>query len=274
MAEVRPARRLFPAGPFLPIMLGLITVAWVTLALWEVSPYGRYLDHGNWTQAGLAGAICSFLPQGELVFPLLLYTGGWLLMSAAMMLPTTLPLLDIFRRMTTGRPDSSALLILVIGGYLLAWASFGAVAHLLDIGVNNAVRQSAWLTFNGWALGVAVLVLAGAFQFSSAKNYCLTRCRAPFSFVVSHWHGVSPRKEALWLGISHGIFCVGCCWALMLLMFVVGTGSVGWMLMLGAVMALEKNLSGNGWLTRNIGTVLGIALFAGATLITAVHLGA
>jgi predicted metal-binding membrane protein len=273
MAKVKSKRRLFHTGPFLPIMLGLIAFAWVALALWEASPYGRYLDHGNWTQAGLAGAICSFLPQGEFVLPLLLYTGGWLLMSSAMMLPTTLPLLDVFRRMTASRPDASALLVLVIGGYLLAWAGFGVGAHLLDIGVNNTVRQSTWLTFNGWALGAAVLVLAGAFQFSSVKYYCLTRCRAPFSFVVSHWHGVSPRREALWLGISHGIFCVGCCWALMLLMFVVGTGSVGWMLVLGAVMALEKNLSGNGWLTRYFGAGLGIVLFAGATLIIATHLG-
>ncbi len=268
------ARRFFAAGPFLPVMVGLIVLAWVTLVLWEASPYGRYLDHGDWTQAGLAGAICSFLPQGEVMVPLLLYAGGWLLMSAAMMLPTTLPLLEVFRRLTAERADARALLVLVIVGYLLAWAGFGIVAHLLDIGVNGAVRQSTWLTFNGWALGAAVLALAGAFQFSALKHHCLTRCRAPFSFVVSHWHGVAPRKEALWLGISHGIFCVGCCWALMLLMFVVGTGSVGWMLALGAVMALEKNLRGNGWLTRNLGAGLGVALIAGAALITAAHLGA
>lgn len=271
MAELNFARRFFAAGPFLPILVGLIVLAWVTLALWEVSPYGRYLEHGNWTEVGLAGAICSFLPKGETVLPLVLYAGGWLLMSAAMMLPTTLPLLEVFRRMTGGRADAQTLMILVIGGYLLAWISFGLVAHLLDIGVNSAVRQSAWLTFNGWVLGAAVLTLAGAFQFSSLKHYCLTRCRAPFSFVVSHWHGVAPKREALWLGISHGIFCVGCCWALMLLMFTVGTGSVGWMLALGAVMALEKNFPGNGWLARNLGSGLGIVLIVGAALITVAH---
>lgn len=264
----------FTGGLFAPVMLGLIAFAWAALALWEASPYGRYLDHGNWTEIGLAGTICSFLPQGEILFPLLLYTGGWLLMSAAMMLPTTLPLLEIFRRMTSGRADAFSLLALVIGGYLLAWAGFGAAAHILDIGINIVVQQSNWLIFNGWALGVVVLALAGAFQFSSLKHHCLTRCRAPFSFVVSHWHGIAPKREALLLGISHGIFCVGCCWALMLLMFVVGTGSVGWMLALGAVMALEKNLQGNNWLTRNMGAGIGVVLVAGAIFITAAHLGA
>ena len=259
---------------FLPVMLGLIALAWATLALWEASPYGRYLDHGNWTEIGLAGAICAFLPQGEFLFPLLLYTGGWLLMSAAMMLPTTLPLLEVFRRMTAARADAPSLLTFVICGYLLAWSGFGVVAHLLDIAVNLAVRQSDWLVFNGWALGAAVLALAGAFQFSALKHYCLTRCRAPLSFVISRWHGRAPRREALRLGLAHGIFCVGCCWAMMLLMFIVGTGSVGWMLVLGAAMAVEKNLTGNGWLSRHIGTVFGIALLAGASAITVTHLAA
>ncbi len=90
--------------------------------------------------------------------------------------------------------------------------------------------------------------------------------------MVSRWHGRSPRREALRLGLAHGVFCVGCCWALMLLMFVVGTGSVGWMLALGAVMALEKNLAGPGLLSRHLGTALGIALLAGASAITVTHL--
>jgi len=263
--------RIIAGGMFPPVMLGLIGLAWATLALWEASPYGRYLDHGNWTEIGLAGAICTFLPQGELLVPLLLYSGGWLLMSAAMMLPTTLPLLEVFRRMIGGRPDATSLVALVICGYILIWGGFGVVAHLLDIGVNFLVRETPWLAFNGWALGAAVLALAGWFQFSALKHHCLTRCRAPFSFVVSRWHGVAPRRESLRLGLAHGVFCVGCCWALMLLMFIVGTGSVGWMLVLGAVMALEKNLAGYGWLSRHLGDVIGLALFAGATAITVSH---
>ena len=67
----------------------LITLAWLTLWIWEQSPYGRYIDHGRWTEIGLAGSICRVLPNGAVVLPWLLYVGGWVLMTAAMMLPTT-----------------------------------------------------------------------------------------------------------------------------------------------------------------------------------------
>jgi predicted metal-binding membrane protein len=211
-------------GLFPPVLLGLIGLAWATLFLWEASPYGRYLDHGSWTEIGLAATLCSALPQGEVLLPALLYSGGWLLMSAAMMLPTTLPLLAVFRRLVSGRAEARLLVALVIGGYLVAWWGFGLAAHALDGALHLLVRGSTWLPFNGWAIGAAVLAVAGAFQFSSLKHHCLTRCRTPFSFVASRWHGRAPRWEALRLGLAHGVFCVGCCWALMLLMFVVGTG--------------------------------------------------
>ena len=104
------------------MVMGLLTVfAWVTLWLWAGSPYGRYLDHGDWTQIGLAGTICAALPAGEVLLPALLYVAGWVLMLAAMMLPTTLPLLEIYRRLVRRRADRFLLLGLVIGGYLAAW---------------------------------------------------------------------------------------------------------------------------------------------------------
>ena len=101
---------------------------------------------------------------------------------------------------------------------------------------------SPWLTFNGWLIGAAGLALAGLFQFSALKQRCLEQCRTPLWFVTRFWGGQAQRRQAFLLGVHHGLFCVGCCWALMLLMFVVGMGSVGWMLLLGALMAAEKNL--------------------------------
>ena len=89
-----------------------------------------------------------------------------------------------------------------------------------------------WLVRHGWLVGAVVLAGAGAFQFSALKYRCLDRCRTPFAFVDPHWRGVSARPRRLALGLSHGLFCVGCCWALMLLMFVVGMGNLGWMLVL------------------------------------------
>jgi predicted metal-binding membrane protein len=247
----------------MPLIGGLIALSWVTLFLWEKSPYGRYLDHGRWTDIGLAGRICGALPAGNMVLPLLLYAGGWLLMSAAMMLPTTLPLLDRFQRMVAARPGRAGLVALLIAGYLMAWAGFGVAAHGLDLGLHAMARQTAWLPSHGWLIGAAVLLTAGAFQFSELKYRCLDRCRTPFGFIVEHWRGVRPRLEAFRLGLDHGLFCVGCCWAIMLLMFVVGTGSVGWMLALGAVMALEKN---SPW-GRRLSHPLGAALIGWAALI-------
>src|SRR6516165_5135506 len=125
---------------FVPIMGGLLGTAWIALFLWDQSPYGRYLDHGRWTELGVAAAICRVLPGGDLLLPGLLYAGGWLLMLAAMMLPTTLPLLQRFDRLAAARGDRIELIALLIAGYLLVWLGFGLAAHLLDAG---AARDGA-----------------------------------------------------------------------------------------------------------------------------------
>lgn len=241
---------------FLAAMGALLSTAWAVLWLWQHSAYGRYLDHGDWTEAGFAANLCQSLPAGDWLVPLSLYAVGWLLMSAAMMLPTALPLVARFRHMVRQRPDGGRLTWLLIVGYLAVWLGFGVVAHLLDLAVHEVAGRSIWLTFNGWAIGVTVIALAGLFQFSGPKDLCLDRCRAPLGFILRHWRGPAPRRQALVIGLDHGLFCVGCCWALMLLMFVVGTASVGWMLLLGAVMAAEKNLPGGERLAQPIGLAL------------------
>ncbi len=254
---------------FRALMALLIGGAWLALALWSASPYGRYLDHGRWGDAGALAAICRAVPQGEIVVPALLHGGGWALMIAAMMLPTTLPLLEMFRRMTAQRTDAGRLVALAVAGYLVAWLGFGLLAHGLDTLVHALALRVPWIAGNGWAVGAAVLAGAGLFQFSALKYRCLEKCRAPLGFVIEHWHGRTPARDALRLGLDHGLFCVGCCWALMLLMFVVGTGSLGWMLALAAVMAAEKNLPGG----RRLSAPLGVALIAWAAAIVASQAG-
>jgi len=245
---------------FRVLMAGLVASAWLALWAWSSGPYARYLEHGRWTDVGIATQICRALPAGEVLVPALLYASGWVLMIAAMMLPTTLPLIEIFRRMTAGRPDATRLVALVIAGYVCAWLGFGVAAHAADWLLHAAAARIDRLAANGWVIGVAVLSVAGLFQFSALKYRCLDKCRAPLGFVLERWRGRSPARDALRIGIGHGIFCVGCCWALMLLMFVVGTASIGWMLALGAVMAAEKNLPGG----RRISAPLGVALLAWA----------
>jgi predicted metal-binding membrane protein len=247
----------------------LAVAAWVSIALWSTSPYGRYLDHGGWLDPVWLEALCRALPQGTVVVPALLHVAAWLLMIVAMMLPTTLPLLGVVARVSSGRDDSAALLGLCVLGYVAAWSGFGLVAHAADSGLHAAVGASSWLAGHGWVIGALVLAGAGAFQFSSLKYRCLERCRTPFGFVNARWRGLAPAREAFRIGFDHGLFCVGCCWALMLVMFVVGMGNLGWMLVLAALMAAEKNLP----VGRRLAAPVGIGLLAWAAVTVAANLG-
>ena len=245
------------AAPAL-VVAALSVAAWLTLALWAASPYARYVEHGGWADIGAVAALCRALPRGEIVVPAALHALAWLLMITAMMLPTALPLVTLFRRITAGRPDEPALVARLLAGYALAWFGFGVIAHALDAAIGLAAARSGWLALHGSYVAAGVLVGAGLFQFSALKYRCLEQCRTPFSFVTSRWGGRAPARDALRIGLDHGVFCVGCCWALMLVMFVVGIGSIGWMLALAAVMAAEKNLP---W-GRQLRTPVGVGLIA------------
>jgi predicted metal-binding membrane protein len=131
------------------------------------------------------------------------------------------------------------------------------------------VAQSAWLEAHAWAMGAGILVLAGLYQFTPLKYACLDKCRSPLSFITEHWRGNQERTQAFRLGMRHGLFCIGCCWSLMLLMFAVGVGNLGWMLVLGALMAIEKNLPWGRRVSAPLGVVLlcwGLALGLEAVL--------
>jgi predicted metal-binding membrane protein len=252
---------------FLPVLLALIALSWATLWIWAGSPYGRYLDHDDWATAGPAAFVCRTIPGGDVVVPALLYAIAWPLMTAAMMLPTILPLFDIFDRLTAARRDHGRLLVLLGLGYMSVWAAFGVLAHGLHTVVLSLFSRIPVLAWNGWLVGVAFIALAGAFQFSALKYRCLDKCRTPLSFVMRHWRGGSQARQAFMLGAHHGLFCVGCCWALMLVMFAVGMGSLGWMLLLASAMAIEKNIP---W-GRRLSTPLGVALLAWAIAMAAAY---
>jgi predicted metal-binding membrane protein len=257
------------AAPHLPLALGLIAalslLAWAALATWSAGPYARFLDHGRWTDLPLLGAWCSSLPRAEAVTSAIFHGGAWLLMIAAMMLPTVLPLLAVVRRVTAARPDAGLVITLVVAGYGLVWSAFGALAFGVDALVRDTAGRSAWLAAHGSLLGAAVLGMAGAFQFSALKYRCLDRCRTPFGFVNQYWRGRHAALDGLRIGVMHGLFCVGCCWALMLVMFVVGMGNLAWMLLLAALMATEKNLPQG----RRIAAPVGLALLAWAAALAA-----
>jgi predicted metal-binding membrane protein len=256
---------------FLPLFGALVLLAWASLWAWSRSPYGAWLGHEDWTAAGPLADLCRRLPGGELVVPAAIYALAWIVMTAAMMLPSTLPLLSMFDRLSAARADHGRLMVLLVLGYLAVWGLFGVLAH----GVHAAVLWAfSWtaarlpaLAWQGWIIAAAVVATAGAFQFSELKRRCLARCRSPFGFINRHWRGGAGSAQAFALGAHHGLFCVGCCWALMLLMFALGAGSLGWMLLLAAAMAVEKNVS---W-GRRLSAPLGVLLLGWAGVMVASH---
>ena len=252
---------------FVPILAALVAFAWVALWAWTRSPYGSYVEQGNWIASGSIAFMCRVVPGGNVIVPVLLEAVAWILMTTAMMLPTILPLFNAFDRLTGERPDHGRLLTLLGLGYMTIWGAFGLLAHALHSALLSVLARVPLLVWNGWLIGVAIIALAGAFQFSRFKYQCLEKCRTPLSFVIERWRGQARARQAFALGAQHGLFCVGCCWALMLLMFALGTGSLGWMLLLAAVMAIEKNVR---W-GKRLSAPLGVALLSWAVVLVAIH---
>lgn len=147
-------------------------------------------------------------------------------------------MIRLFDRVASDQRRRSAVIGAFLGGYLAVWSAFGAVAFLGDVGLHHLMDAAPWLSTRPWLIGAGALALAGAFQFSSLKDRCLSECRHPAAFVLPRYRrGLGP---AFALGWSHGLFCVGCCGALMLLMFAAGVANLSWMAALTALMVYEK----------------------------------
>jgi predicted metal-binding membrane protein len=185
----------------------------------------------------------------------------WLVMIGAMMLPTVVPMVRMFDVVTARAPRPAAARASFLAGYLAIWTAFAGVALLGDAAVDALVAGWAWLAARpGLILGVA-LVVAGAFQFSPLKNACLTACRNPVGFLWQHYRRGA--AGAWRLGLRHGMSCLGCCWALMLVMVATGVGSLVWMTGLTAVMVIEKTARRGARLVVPVG---GALLAAGVSL--------
>jgi predicted metal-binding membrane protein len=231
----------------LAALLACLTgLAWWVLWASRESPWGHALLHP---------AHAMHMNIGPFTFGLM-FIVGWTVMTIAMMLPTSSPLVMLFYRMASGAPNSHWLVGLLILGYLSVWAGFGAVAG----GLNRAAASVSWLAQHEWTTGALVLLVAGAYQFSPLKYACLDKCRSPMLFIVERWSSSKRRPgDAFRLGATHGVYCVGCCWSLMLVMFAVSAGSLAWMLVLGIVMAVEKNVPWGRRLSAPVGAVLVVA---------------
>jgi predicted metal-binding membrane protein len=224
-----------------PLLTLAIAAAWAVAVAAEAS--GRTLHHDALAGSGLP----SWAALG-------LFLLAWQLMIAAMMLPSSLPLVRLFSRAGANQPRPLRAKAAFLGGYAVVWTAFGAAAFLGDLGVHRLVERWAWLAARPALLGGAVLLLAGAFQFSSLKDRCLTVCRHPAGYLLQHYRRGA--AAAFRLGAGHGVFCVGCCWALMLVAFAAGVANLWWMAALTAVMVFEKTGRGARRGVRPIGLAL------------------
>ncbi|MGN6168926.1 MAG: DUF2182 domain-containing protein [Solirubrobacteraceae bacterium] len=184
----------------------------------------------------------------------------WIVMMAAMMFPSLAPTVALYARITRGRGNDRALLF--AGGYLLVWGFAGAVAYgLFEAGRSLFGQELAW-NRAGSAVAAGVVALAAVYQFTPLKDACLGRCRGPLGFILGSWR--EGRAGAFQMGARHALWCLGCCWALMMALFALGIMSLGWMAAVAALIALEKTLP---W--RRIamgGTSLVLVGLAGALL--------
>jgi predicted metal-binding membrane protein len=250
----------WPDAILIGLLAVLVLLAWYTLWLWGSSPYGHMLLHGPPHLQMVAQIPWRFAA---------IFVTGWTLMTVAMMLPTSFPLILLFHRIVRERTAATWLVLLLVLGYLGVWLLCGMFLQLVNWSLHAGIAHISWPASVTSISSAIILTLAGLYQFSSLKYACLDRCRAPLSFLTSRWQGGNESARALRIGVEHGVFCVGCCWSLMLLMFLVGAGSLLWMLLLGVVMALEKNLPWGRRLSAPIGLLLLVA--AATVLIDRAH---
>jgi predicted metal-binding membrane protein len=235
------------------VLVATALVAWASLWWWGHALHGPSAHHGH-------GA-----PTSDAVIAFGLFIIGWLLMTTAMMLPTTLPLVALFQRLVGRRSNRLVLTALLVSGYVGVWLVFGVAAYAGDQVLHEVVDRIGWLAARPWLVGSGLVIAAGLYQFSGLKERCLTACRQPLALIMRHWTGASSSRQAWGIGVIHGMTCVGCCWPLMLLMFAFGAANLALMLALTALMAVEKNLSWGQRLTTPLGAtlvVVGIGLAA------------
>jgi predicted metal-binding membrane protein len=211
-------------------LAGVVACAWAHLTTASLDMYGRMDGAAAWMMETTWDA--SYL---------LLMFLMWAAMMVAMMLPSALPTILISHNAVQNDPKISSPrrhLFAFVVGYLLAWFGFSAGATLLQWGLAKTALLSPMMVSASPWLGGTILIVAGVYQWTPLKYACLQHCRSPLAFLVEHWQPGMP--GALRLGLRHGLQCVGCCWALMLLLFVGGVMSLLWIGAITAFVLMEK----------------------------------
>jgi len=180
----------------------------------------------------------------------------WSIMMVAMMIPSATPMIIIFATVNRQRSNKQGPFIptwVFVLGYLIAWTVYSALATIVQWGLHVSALLTHTLVITSPFLAALFLVAAGVFQWTPFRDACMIRCRSPFGFIMTEWR--EGHRGALIMGLKHGVYCVGCCWMLMILCFVLGVMNMLWMATLTAFMVLEKVID-NKWISRIAGMIL------------------
>ena len=190
----------------------------------------------------------------------------WWVMMVAMMLPSAAPMILLFEsieRRRRERAAATAPTAAFVAGYLLVWAGFSALAALVQVGLHQAALLSPAMAGTTPFLGGVLLLAAGIWQWFPLKQACLHHCRSPFHFLQHEWR--EGTGGAVRMGVAHGVYCLGCCWALMALLFVGGVMNLLWVAAIAGLVLVEKVAPAGPWVGRVAGLALaawGIAMLA------------
>ena len=226
--------------------------------------YTVYLSETSMSMSGMQGASDGVMDMGRADMRSwraadfgLMYV-MWAVMMVAMMAPSAAPMLLMFATLNRKRREREAPYVstgVFLAGYVIVWAVFSIAATAGNWGLHQASLLSSMMgaSTSGY-LGGVLLLLAGAFQWSRLKNECLTQCRTPMGFLMTSWR--EGRGGALRMGLDHGAYCLGCCWALMLLLFVLGIMNLLWIAALAAFVLAERVAPKGEWISRISGVLL------------------
>jgi predicted metal-binding membrane protein len=226
-------------------LLGLTVLSW----LWLISLSHGMSDKEMASMPDMAMPIR--MPAPWIAARFTLTFAMWWVMMVGMMLPSAAPMILMFatvnRKKRMSGQDFVPVSVFTLG-YLLVWGLFSAGATVVQWVLDQLAMLSSSLTTISPMVGGALLIAAGIYQFTPLKQACLRHCRSPLGFVLNHWH--DGRIGALRMGMEHGAFCLGCCWVLMALLFVVGVMNLLSVAAIAAFMFVEKLLPGGPWIGR------------------------
>ncbi len=220
------------------VLVGITAAAWLAMVR---------VPMGEQDMAGIEMVMAPTVADG------LMFVAAWAIMMAAMMLPSAMPMIGLYAAMQRDAPSATARAMAVsafTAVYVMLWAISGVPIYFASVALMAVAASTLAYTTAG------VLIAAGIFQLSPLKRVCLRHCRSPLGFLLGHWR--AGWRGGVMMGFAHALYCLGCCWALMMVLVVAGAMGLPWVLLIACVVAAEKILPRGEWVARTMGVALAL----------------